>query len=237
MRYADFDFQDNVKISSFLNIMQEAAGISGNELGCGSKYLWPRKLGFIIASNYLEVYKSVQGDEVVTVKTWPLPPERIIFERHYEMYNKAGEKVAAATSRWCLIDVESRKLLSPSALDQDYSIYNPAKALEFKDWKIQRVSLDGLTPAYTVKAGNTDCDYYKHVNNTRYADFCFNCFTLEELNKLNVQSFQISYEEQCLEGDILNFYRIPVSENEFIIVGVKQENKSFMRAKIVFSNK
>lgn len=238
-RYADFDFCDNLKTSAILNFMQEAAGISGNELGCGSKFLWPKGWGFILTHNYVEVYKPIKiNEERLTVKTWPLPPKHIIFERHYELYNEAGEKAVAAVSRWCLLDLKNKKFLSSSALeDQDYSTYNPAKTIDFKAWKIPPVSLEGIEPSFSVQVHSSEYDHYLHVNNTRYADFCMNCFTVEELKNKTVKSFQISYEEQCVEGDELNFYRVSVCENEFIIVGVKQENKPFMRVKIEFFQK
>ena len=131
-RYADFNFQDRLKLSSILNFMQEAAGISGNELGCGSHYLWPRGLGFILTHNYLELYKDVEPEELLTVKTFPLQPKHVVIERQYEFYNPAGEKLAAATSRWCVIDFKQNKFLPISALEgQDFSRYTSEKSIDF----------------------------------------------------------------------------------------------------------
>ncbi len=237
-RYADFDFQDELKVSSYLNFMQEAAGISGNELGCGSLFLWPKGWGFILTHNYLEIYKPALPNEELIVKTWPLPPKHIIFERHYEMYNKAGERVAAAVSRWCLIDLNNQKLLPATALEnQDYSVYDSKKTIDFKAWKIPPVSLEGIEPSFSIRIHSSACDHYIHVNNTRYADFCMNCFKIEELKNKTLKSFQITYEEQCVEGDELKFYRVPTATDEFTIVGLKQGNKPFMRAKVAFLNK
>ncbi|MBR7100268.1 MAG: hypothetical protein IKC91_03835 [Clostridia bacterium] len=235
-RYADFNFQDRLKLSSFLNFMQEAAGISGNELGCGSHYLWPRGLGFILTHNYLELYKDVEPEELLTVKTFPLQPKHVVIERQYEFYNPAGEKLAAATSRWCIIDFKQNKFLPISALEgQDFSRYTSEKSIDFNAWKLPRFSSEGLTPSYTVKIGIADCDHYKHVNNIRYADFCMNCFSLQELESRRIKSFQINYEEQCVEGEELSFYRIEQSPDEYYIFGCKANGKRFMGAKIAFS--
>lgn len=235
-RYSDFDCYDRLKVSSLLGFMQEGAGISANELGCGSDFLWPKGWGFIVTNNYAEVYKPVRVNEKLHLKTWPLPPRHIIFERHYELFGESGEKVAAAVSRWCLLDLKNKKILPASALtEQDYSRYNPQKTMDFKSWKIPPVPTEGLSPAFSMRVYGSECDHYMHVNNTRYADFCMNCFSLEYLKTHAVRSFQIVYEEQCVEGDELSFYRIPTGEEEFLIVGAKEGNKQFMRAKIAFS--
>ena len=234
-RYSDFDCFDRLKISSVLDFMQEGAGISANQLGCGSNYLWPKGWGFIVTNNYLELYRPVKTSEKLHLKTWPLPPRHIIFERHYELFAEDGGKVAAAVSRWCLLDLKNKKILPASALtEQDYARYNPKKAMDFKIWKIPPVSLAGDSPAFIMRVYGSECDHYMHVNNTRYADFCMNCFPAEYLKDHAVTSFQISYEEQCLAGDELSFYRIPTGEETFLIVGVKNENTQFMRAKIAF---
>ncbi len=235
-RYSDFDCYDRLKLSSLLNFMQEAAGVSADELGCGSSFLWPKGWGFIVTNNYLEVYRPIAVGEKLRLKTWPLPPKHIVFERHYELCSSSGEKVAAAVSRWCLLDLKNKKFLPSAALeDQDYSRYNPKKTIDFKAWKIRPACLEGAAPAFAMKVYGSECDHYMHVNNTRYADFCMNCFSLEELKERAVRSFHIVYEEQCIEGDELSFYRLPLQEEAFLIVGVKKDGGQCMRAEITFS--
>ena len=235
-RYSDFDGHDRLKVSALLDFMQEGAGNSANELGCGSEFLWPKGWGFVVTNNYAEIYRPVAINEKLHLKTWPLPPRHIIFERHYELFGEDGERVAAAVSRWCLLDLKDQKILSASALtDQDYSRYNPRKSMDFRAWKIPPADLSSLAPACSVRVYGSECDHYRHVNNTRYADFCMNCFSSDYLCRHAVKSFQICYEDQCREGDELSFFRVPAGEGEYLIVGAKEDGKQFMRAKITFS--
>lgn len=237
-RYADFDFRDELKISAFLNFMQEAAGLNANKLGCGSEYLWPRGLGFIVANNYLEVYRSVKTSETLTVRTWALPPKRIVFERNYEIYGEDGGKIAVATSRWCLLDIKNKKMLPASTLEtQNYEKYCQTKTIDFNAWKIQPFDVTEKEPDFSMTVRSSEYDHYCHVNNVRYADFCMNCFSVQELSEKRVTSFLISYEDQCLEGDELCFYRLSLSESEFVIVGKKLNGKEFMRAKLTLADK
>lgn len=233
--YADFDFQDEIKISSLFTYMQEVAGRHADIMGIGTHFLWPRGWGFIVTNNYLEMFKPVAIDDVLRVKTWPLPPGRAVFERQYEFYNFKGEKVAGAASRWCLLDVKNKRMLSVSELKQMQSDRcNPQRALNFKDWKIEPFDISERLPSFQMRVHSSEYDHYMHVNNTRYADFVMNCFSVEELSGKKVKSFQISYEEQCIEGETLSFYRCPVDENTFTVIGVKDNGKRFLRSRISF---
>lgn len=237
-RYTDFDFCDGLRLSSYLSLIQEAGSLSANEMGIGSDFLWPRGWGFIVTNTYLKIFRPVRTGERLTVRTWPLPPRKVIFERDCEIYGESGEKVAACVSRWCLFDLKNQKILSDAALpDRDYSRYSSRQAFEFCDWKIPAFSLDGATPDYALRVHHADCDRYKHVNNAKYADYCLNCFSGEELEKRRVTGFHITYEKQCKEGEYLSFYRRETAKNEWSVMGVKEDKSIFMRARITLEER
>lgn len=233
--YADFDFQDKIKISSLFSYMQEVAGKHADKMGIGTNFLWPRGWGFIVTNNYLEIFKPIEIGEVLRVKTWPLPPGKVVFEREYEFYNEKGERVAAAVSRWCLLDVQNHKILSVGELKNlDGEKCDARRALDFRNWKIQPFDTAGVQPCFQMRVHSSEYDHYMHVNNTRYADFCMNCFSIEELKGKTVKSILISYEEQCLEGETLSFYRMPTDDKEFTVIGLKDDGTQFIRAKVRF---
>ena len=73
-----------------------------------------------------------------------------------------------------------------------------------------------------------------HVNNTRYADYCINCFSLEELKNRAIVRFSIAYIKQCREGEILSFYRKQIAKNEFVVQGFNERDEKVVQAQIVF---
>ena len=222
-------------MSSLFSYMQEAAGKHADKMGIGSNFLWPRGWGFIVTNNYLEIFEPIDIGETLRVKTWPLPPGKVVFEREYEFYNQRNERVAAAVSRWCLLDVKNHKILPVGELKQlDGGNCSSDRAIDFKNWKIQLFDTASLLPCFRMKVHSSEYDHYMHVNNTRYADFCMNCFSVAELKGKTVKSFLISYEEQCLEGETLSFYRVPVTPAEFTIIGIKDNGRQFLRAKVLF---
>ena len=113
-----------------------------------------------------------------------------------------------ASSRWCLIDMHTGKLLQSKYIDnQDYSTYNTDKALQVTAWKIPTFKPEEGELKFTITIANSEYDHNMHVNNTRYADYCMNCFSVEELGQRRVTGFAISYVKQCKEGQTLRFYR------------------------------
>ena len=207
LRYSDFDFKDELKLSSLLSLAQESAGASADELGFGYSVLKPRSLGFLVVHTYCELRRAVGLGETLTVETWPLPPRHVIFERDYRVTDSAGSEVAAMASRWCLADLNTFSLLPPEALGSAHARcpYRDEKAVEVPKWKLPRISQGD--PVRSLHIENSHTDHYLHDNNAQYADFFLDCFSQEELKKRKISAFQIAYVKQLKAGDTADFFR------------------------------
>ena len=235
VRYCDVDFRDELKPSTLLAYFEEAACYSADELGFGYQYVYPRGLAFVVSNVCCEFLKPVRlFDKAVAVRTWPLPPSYVVFQREYQLC--VGDEVAVnASSRWCLLDLASGKIAPSKRIEgQDYSTYNTDKALEVQQWKIPSFSIENEQPRFSIKIANSEYDHNFHVNNTKYADYCFNVFTLSELQAWSLKSFAISYVKQCYEGDVLRFYRKEVGERAYLVQGVNDKQEIVVQAEICF---
>lgn len=207
LRWTDLDFKDELKLSSLLSIAQEVAGSSADELHFGYGDLVPKGLGFFVTATHCELLRPVRAGETLTAETWPLPPRHVVFERDYRI-KVGGETVANLASRWCLVDLKTFRLLTPDALGKTHAEcpYNSEKALEVADWKIPKLNGEGKE-VYRMRVGSSQCDHYSHANNTRYADFFLDCYTMKELAELPVKAFRIYYGKQATENAELVFTR------------------------------
>lgn len=234
-KYCDVDFKDELKPSAYLAFFEEVACASADELGFGYEYLKPLNYGFIVSGVRCKFIKPVLLSQTFEAHTWPLPPTFATFGREYQIYSVDGELLANASSRWCMVDLASGRLLSSKALTgQDYSTYNTERAVQVDSWKIPKFALDEGELKFRMVVANSEYDHYMHVNNTRYADYCFNCFSVEELSKNKVAEFAISYLRQCHEGDELRFYRKPLEDGLFLVQGVNSLNEVVVSAEVRF---
>ncbi len=235
MRYCDVDFRDEAKLSTLFSYMEEAAGSSADELGFGYAYCKERNYAFMVTNIALECIRPIPLGELAQVKTWPTPPTRVVFGREYQFFSKTGKPYANASSRWCLIDRGTGKLLQSKVLtEQDYSTYNPAKAIEDAQWKLPVFPKEEGEEKFRMTVANSEYDHNDHVNNTRYADYCMNCFSVAELAKKCLKRFCISYHKQCKEGETLCFYR-KQTEDGYLVQGFNGKDERVISAQIAFA--
>ena len=235
VKYCEVDFKDELKLSTALSFMEEVACSSADELGFGYEYVKNKNCAFMVTNIRCEFLSPLRLGENITVKTWPLIPSFVIFGREYRFFDEDGNNAINASSRWCLVDVNTGKLLQSSVIDnQDYTKYNDAKALENVQWKIPKFDVAEGELRFTLTVANSEYDHNMHVNNTRYADYCLNVFSVDELKERSLSAFSIAYVKQCKEGDVLRFYRKELSEREYLVQGVNGNNEIVVQAKVSF---
>ena len=205
LRYTDVDAYDNLKLSSLLSFLEESACLSADELGFGYDDIAPKHFGFIVVNWYIKLYKSIKLGDELAVHTWPLKPRRLIFLRDYELYC-GEEKVGVCSARWCMVDTDKFIPVPMSAFFSEnfFDNYNTERSIDFNEWKIPTITGEEV---YSRLIKFSDYDHYFHVNNTKYADFMFDVFSVDELRGKSLNSVQITYVKQCKEGEQITFAR------------------------------
>lgn len=206
LRYTDVDAFDNLKLSSLLSFLEESACLSADELGFGYDDIAPSNFGFIVVNWYIELNRSIKLGDTLTVHTWPLKPKMLIFLRDYELYC-GEEKVGVCSARWCMVNTQTFTPAPVSAFFPEHFFdgYNTERAVDFRNWKIPALTSENRIYSKCVRF--SDYDHYFHVNNTKYADFMFDVFSVDELKNKAIKSAQITYVKQCKEGEELVFYK------------------------------
>lgn len=216
IRYTDVDFSDNLKLSSLLSLMEESACLSADELGFGYSVLQAKKLGFVIVNWYIDIYRPIKLGDVLTVHTWPIKPKKLIVLRDFELFI-GDEKVGVATSRWCLVDLKNFSLLPSSVAFSPELKYNDFRSVDVTNIKIPII--DGEDISYSKVVSYSDYDHNDHVNNTKYADFLLDAFTVEELTDKSVSSVRITYVKQSKYGETIDIYKRRQEDGSWIIEG------------------
>ena len=164
VKYCDTDFKDELKPSAVLAYLEEVACSSADELGFGYSYLKPRGYAFMLTNIRCEFLSPVPLGAHITVKTWPTPPSYVVFGREYQILSVSGDILMNATSRWCMVDMKSGRLLQSKVLDnQDYSAYNPSRALDVNRWKLPPFTPEEGELRFSLIVANSEYDHNMHV--------------------------------------------------------------------------
>ena len=235
IKYCDVDFKDELKTSSMLAYLEEVACSSAEELGFGYSFVKPKGYAFMVTNICCEFLRPIPISQTAIFKTWPLPPAHVTFGREYQVLDRSGEVYVNASSRWCLIDMATGKLLPSKVIEnQDYSTYNTRKVIEDVRWKIPSFKQEEGELKFVLTIANSEYDHNMHVNNTRYADYCFNCFSVAELQMWKLKRFSISYVKQCKEGETLYFYRKQQEDGSYLAHGFNEAGEVVTQSLIVF---
>lgn len=232
IRYTDVDFNDRLKLSSLLSLMEESACLSADELGFGYEVVQPKNIGFILVNWYIELFKPIILGDVLTIHTWPLEPKLVTVFRDFELY-VGDEKVGVATSRWGTINLSTFGAISAKdAVAQDI-VYNDFRSVQFNSWKIPKIPCEGEAE-YVKYVSYSDYDHYNHVNNTKYGDFLLDVFSPGFLDGKRISSAQITYVKQCKYGEKLELYSSECEGGIYIVEG-RVDGETRIQLKVAFA--
>ena len=229
------DFRKEIKPSALLGYFQEIAGEHAGEIGLGFQALREKGYFWVLSKIYVEVLSRPKFEDRVVVETWPHAPNKAIFERSFRVFGADGQVGVRAFSRWCVLEVGRERIVPSSRLESSLKTYRAEPAVAWDDWRIPEASGKGV-PAFSLRIANSEYDLNYHVNNCKYADYVFNCFTVAELEARRLRSFQMNYVHQSHEGDCLDFYRSGDGEGGFVIEGIKNGAETVVAARVRFDD-
>ena len=225
------DFKREIKPSALLGFFQEAAGANSEEMGLGFDDLKASGMFWVLSKMSVEILALPHFKDDIIVETWPHSPNKAIFERSFRIKDASGNIMVNAFSRWCILR-EGGRIVPASSVKNTIPSYIEERAVTSEFFT--PVSIVGAEPVFKLKIANSEYDLNGHVNNIKYADYIFNCFSVEELRSRVLKSFQIHYVKQSYEGDVLRFYRQEQGNGVFLLEGVKNDEEVVVTARVCF---
>lgn len=219
--YSDYDVNDFVFPSKYLQVFQDIAGDHADIIGCGYEAFKAKNLIWVIARARLDIMGNPDVGEPLVLSTKVKKPEGIVFER--EMYLRgrdSGKIYATGISGWCVCNMTTRRLERPSAVPypqsfaENYTYSNRLTALPLFD-------TTGMKP-YEYRVGFVDLDHNRHMNNCKYADALENAVSPQPGQRF--KSLEIDFEKEAVEGENLSIFVSPKCADGTFGVQAKKEN-------------
>ena len=211
LRASDFDTFNRVKLSSVLDLFQDAAGQHAIQLGVGFEDMIARSYMWVLVRIKLEIIAQPKPYERVMVKTWPLEPNRLIYRREYAIESMDGERLVVGSSEWVVMHSERRRLVKAPDLYPFSDNFYPERNFEERLDRVEDFTSTAVP--YVITPGFSEIDRNGHVNNTKYANYVLDAINPCENDEIEI--FQIDFRKEVLRGTSLNIYH---EKNDEIIL-------------------
>lgn len=208
----DMDCFDRISILGVLNIFQDAASRHASMLDTGYNSLMKKNATWILIRTKYDVINVPKYESTVTLTTWQSYRGKAEFERDYLMYDENGDLLIKGTSKWCIVDVSTRRILPSSILENDIThgstrVYEERfDKLNFEDFKADNVKTYDIMPS--------QLDHNFHMNNTKYSEVIINHIDLGADDIIS--SFEINYVKETKKGDRLTMKSMRKDKEIFI---------------------
>lgn len=214
---------------AFLSSLEEIASVHSNKVGYGVNDIKTKKRVWILMDWKLKVFERPKYGDKILLKTWARPINKHIFYTYRDFSIYIGErKVAIATSKWVLLDIEKNKICKIE--DDILDLYKPENEKVFEEEEILKLiehkQNQEMKMEYEVR--RADIDVNNHMHNLNYLKLAYEILPEEIYNANELNSVRIMYKHQIkLKDKVKCFY---TNQEEKHIVSIKSSDEKVLHA-------
>lgn len=214
-----------VTLKHVFELLQDIATEHATQLGFGWEVMNSQGKVWVLSKMCVDFYQSVQLYDTINLTTYPTVPSKFFAGREFIAHNSKGEKVFGANSRWCLLDVVSRKILNPNSIEDVFMGQYQPSANAVSD-NTDRLTLDdSYTLCYDKVVRISDLDMNNHVNNTNYVNYAKDCFTADMIDK-QLKRVEVVYHSEAKLNDTIHIFS-KVCQDSLCVIGKVQDKICF----------
>jgi acyl-ACP thioesterase len=228
------DTRFNLSLSGMLDIFQNIQTAHTLEMGVDAATLKRKCNAFwAITRTQIHINKLPRWHETITATTWPTPPSLAKAERQLFLLNSSGEQAVTAKCEWCCLDCDTHRIRKLSSITCYPDMpHRQEKAFEGGFLPIT----DAFEPSdlvYTARIRYSHLDFNHHTNNIKYVGILMDCFNAEFWDSVSVSDFEIVYQNESREGDLIDVYSRHMG-NKITFSGKRQsDGKDIFKALIL----
>ena len=199
VKSSEVDSYRKLKLSSLLKIFQDLATEGSKILDAGTDKTLDKGYLWVFSKLEININRFPIYEETINLSTFPNEMMHFIYPRTYLFKDLNDNVLVKATSIWCLIDANTRKILLPS--ETGIGVASPIKADPIS--KIEKKEV-ALKESRTVRY--TDIDINKHLNNTKYLDYICDLYDSNFFDINHIKKITISFHNEVKEGETIDIY-------------------------------
>lgn len=195
------DLSQRASLPSMIDTLLTTAGLDAEALGFGMNKLNRESCSWVLHRIIADFTSLPKAGEILKIATWVSDSSRALSNRNFSITNDKDEIIGTALSQWCIINLESRTLVSL----KDLGIINRGNPLPLdRKHKIDTSSVEHISD-HIVRY--SDIDVNRHVNTLRYIEMMLDQLPISMLEKRGSIKADISFMKESIYGETLKIYR------------------------------
>ena len=186
-------------------LFMDLAGEQAEALGIGAAYMAKRGVFWLTVKTKIRFYERPRLNGLVTLATWPQEPEKLHFDRSYQI-TADGRTLIAGKTQWALMDIAAGRLRPVGEVYPAELTLDRAPALDAPYAHIAE-DFAGAEDCGSYIVRPTDVDLGGHMNNTAYVRALLDLFPTRTLKEAPIREIDALFRAPCFEGDTLRIQR------------------------------
>lgn len=205
----EFEINDNVvdchgrlKPSQMLYLCQDMGGRHCEALSLDYEALASRHLFWAVVRHRVQIDRLPLRGETIRVETWPLPTTRTAYPRSVIAYDADGSECFRAISLWVLMDLQTRKMITPGSSGIEVIGTLRGNELAIPGGLACRDLSSDTRRVVTY----TDLDRNGHMNNTRCMEWFWDLLDSRFHGSHAIREFTVCYFNEARESEALSLH-------------------------------
>ncbi len=192
---------ENVRLASYLNYFQEAAGEHAGILGFSVTDLRAKELTWVISRYHVRIWCYPSWGETVILRTWPSGLRDLFALREFEVSDEQGRLIAAATSSWMMIDLRTKRPVPPKEHLRAI-VRDPRRVIDNAFEPLPKLKRRDRVRSFAVQ--RHDLDWNRHVNHVVYIVWAVETPSGDLLNTHLPAEVEVDYRGEAFFGETVS---------------------------------
>lgn len=230
---SDITYGNKLKNTSLLSFLEDMGGIHSSMVKNGLWDIERTKQSWVLLAWKVKIINRPVYGDTIKIKTWSRKMDKLYAYRDYEIFDKEGNTIGKASSRWILIDIESRKILKlDESLEKLYT-QEDIDILEIDTNFGKLKESESYILENEFKITKNLIDINDHVHNLYYMDIAENVIPDEILQNVELNDFEVMYKKEIKKDEIVKSMYQELDDS--YIVTIKSIDNEILHAILKFN--
>lgn len=225
IRCGEIDAQRKIKISAFVELLQETSMQHIIKLKASAWDLEARRMSWILLRKRIDIITLPKIGETIKVVTKPTGFAGYFAHRDYLVYDAEDTLIASASSYWTLMDMSQRKMIRIPEDLLDLVHPDDSEYLPRVDKRIKKQK--NVDQTIELKVYQTHLDWNNHVNNVNYLKWMLMSLPQEKYSGKTPKSVNIHFKGEAMLGDIITA-QLTIQEDQTLHQIIKNDDNKLV---------